>query len=79
MNVFAGHSDAVVACVFTSDGSKVVTSSADMTIRVWDPKTAQVGTTFTLNIQLLGSSHDQRRRCSSIPRGADYSYEDSPR
>eukprot|EP01126_Amoeba_proteus_P054513 TRINITY_DN6713_c0_g1_i1.p1 TRINITY_DN6713_c0_g1~~TRINITY_DN6713_c0_g1_i1.p1 ORF type:complete len:424 (-),score=89.54 TRINITY_DN6713_c0_g1_i1:155-1363(-) len=44
MNTFTGHSDSVTACSFTSDGnrSKVVTVSADSTIRVWNPKTAQV-------------------------------------
>eukprot|EP01125_Pyxidicula_operculata_P001562 TRINITY_DN11414_c0_g1_i1.p1 TRINITY_DN11414_c0_g1~~TRINITY_DN11414_c0_g1_i1.p1 ORF type:complete len:413 (+),score=97.53 TRINITY_DN11414_c0_g1_i1:42-1280(+) len=41
MNVFSGHSDAITAASFTPDGKKIVTVSNDISIRYWDPTSAQ--------------------------------------
>ena len=35
-----GHEDEVTTAVFTRDGSQVLSSSADGTLRLWDARTA---------------------------------------
>ena len=40
MGVFAGHADAITTGGFTPDGKQVYTASDDMSLRVWNPKTA---------------------------------------
>jgi ribosome assembly protein SQT1 len=40
LNVFTGHAGAITDALFTPDGKRIVTVSDDVTLRVWDPKTA---------------------------------------
>jgi WD40 repeat protein len=35
---FAGHGGLVYACAYSPDGRRVVSASADRTLRVWDPE-----------------------------------------
>jgi WD40 repeat protein len=37
----AGHASDITSCVFTPDGSKVITGSADNTLRLWDLPTGE--------------------------------------
>ena len=39
INVFDGHTDDVTSVAFSPDGIRIVSSSADETIRVWDAQT----------------------------------------
>ena len=34
--ILAGHTDRIVSAMFSSDGSRIVTASADHTARIWD-------------------------------------------
>ena len=38
-NIWRGHSDAVSACSYNADGTRVLTSSYDRTLREWDART----------------------------------------
>jgi ribosome assembly protein SQT1 len=40
LNVFTGHAGPITDALFTPDGKRIVTVSDDLTLRVWDPKTA---------------------------------------
>lgn len=41
MNVFTGHSASITDAKFTLDGKKLITTSYDKTIRIYDPKSPQ--------------------------------------
>lgn len=47
MNVFSGHGTPVATGCFASDGKSLCTGSADGTMIVWNPKTAEKSFTFT--------------------------------
>lgn len=47
MGFFAGHAAGVNCGLFTPDGKKVVTGSADRTVRVWNPKDQTTAATFS--------------------------------
>ncbi len=47
MNVFGGHSAAVMSGGFTPNGKHIVSGSEDGTIFVWDPRTAEILARFT--------------------------------
>jgi WD40 repeat protein len=53
MNLFAGHGDALTAGIFTPDGKTIVTASADSTVRVWNPKTAECTSLLQGNATML--------------------------
>ena len=46
MRVFAGHDGAVLCGGFTCDGKKIVSGSADGSIRVWNPRKGQCSHAF---------------------------------
>lgn len=43
---FVGHSDAVKACSYSPDGRRIISRSADRTVKVWDSETGQLITTL---------------------------------
>ena len=51
MGELRGHlSDNDIFLCFTSDGTKLISSSADKTIRIWDTKKlVQIGSTLTIH------------------------------
>ncbi|CED84046.1 Angio-associated migratory cell protein (contains WD40 repeats) [Phaffia rhodozyma] len=46
MQVFAGHTDAITAISFTPDGKRLLTTSADSFLIVWDPRSPSPSQTF---------------------------------
>lgn len=43
----AGHSDAVDACAFSPDGSRIVSGSYDKSLKIWDAKTGRLLSTIS--------------------------------
>jgi len=41
-----GHSEAILACSFSPDGSKLASASGDTTVRLWDLNTESPGATL---------------------------------
>ena len=53
--IFSGHTNAVVATVFSSDGRLLVSGSVDETIKLWDMQTGGVVKTFCGHTSLVSS------------------------
>jgi len=83
--VLAAHTDSVLAACFSPDGRRLVSGSADRTVRVWDVETGKVLATFphdeivgcvALNREglLATAAHDAAVRLwdlsSGVPKGA---------
>jgi Tol biopolymer transport system component len=54
--VLAGHTDAVIGCAIAPDGSWIVSTSSDMTVRIWDVATGTTrqGLKSRLSIAIRG-------------------------
>ena len=53
VGVLEGHTGAIFACSWSPDGTKIMTSSADKTVRVWDIAT-QANTTYEQTGRVAG-------------------------
>ena len=53
IKVLEGHTRSVLAVAISTDGSKIVSGSADNTVRVWSMETGQVGAPVCFLIDCL--------------------------
>ena len=56
VGVLEGHTGAIFACSWSPDGTKIMTSSADKTVRVWDIAT-QANTTYGQTGRVAGRTN----------------------
>ena len=59
--VLIGHTEAVTSLAFSPDGEQIISGSADLTVRVWEPRRAAVS--------FVGSLGRAIRRGSSAQPG----------
>jgi len=68
----AGHAGAIFSCSWSPDGTKLLTASADKTVRIWDVE-ARTNSTYARRPRRSGTSEPQRAganaaRCSPTPK-----------